>query len=259
MDDSMQRPGALYQQLAAEMRSSIASGELKPGTPLPSEAQLVDRYRVSRPTVRKAVSLLKAEGLIEVIHGKGSYVKAVPAPPLTIERTVTRKGKTFTTPQGIWEQITPPTVYRTRTTAVTGPPLGLPEDEELFACDRVLRHPKTGTRALHRTLIPFATADIAPSLAEAPDASPTDIYAALTAAGHKLTWTETVRARMPLADERSALELPDATPVVHLLAVTHGTDLQPLLLEELRTNGHQAQFAFRVTADSPRALHSVPD
>ncbi|MFH8751224.1 hypothetical protein ACH4GK_40765 [Streptomyces rimosus] len=64
---------------------------------------------------------------------------------------------------------------------------------------------------------------------------------------------------MSLADERSALELPDATPIAHLLAVTHGTDLKPLLLEELRTNGRQTQFAFRVTADSPRALHSVPD
>ena len=62
---------------------------------------------------------------------------------------------------------------------------------------------------------------------------------------------------MPQADERSALQLPDATPVIHTLRVTHGTDHQPLILEELRTNGSQAQLTYRITADSPRTLRAV--
>lgn len=89
----IRRPGALYQQVAAEIRSGIAAGEYRPGAPLPSEAQLIERYQVSRSTVRKAISALRAEGLIEVIHGKGSYVRALPALAVTIERTVTRSGK----------------------------------------------------------------------------------------------------------------------------------------------------------------------
>ncbi|MEU1804341.1 GntR family transcriptional regulator [Streptomyces sp. NPDC019937] len=247
----IQRPGALYQQVAAEIRSGIAAGEYEPGAPLPSEAQLIERYQVSRPTVRKAIAALRAEGLIEVIHGKGSYVRALPAPAVTIERTITRSGKTFHTGHHTWEQVEEPTIYRTTTTANTAPLLGLDEGEALFGVDRLLADPDTGTRALHCVLIPFATADQAEQLADAPDTEPEQIYAILTAAGHKLTWHETVSARMPLPDERSALDTPDATPILHTARVTYGTDDRPLLLEELRASADRAQLAYRITADTP--------
>jgi GntR family transcriptional regulator len=253
----IERPGPLYQQVAAAIRQGIAEGEFPPGTPLPSEAQLIERYEVSRPTVRNAIAALRSEGLIEVRHGKGSFVKGMPTPPLTIERTITRAGKTFTPGHTSWEQPHKPTVYRTETTSTTGPLLELREGEALFGVDRVLIDPATGARALHRVLIPFATAENVPSLADAPDTALEEIYAALTAGGHKLTWSETVRARMPQADERSALELPDATPVIHTMRVTHGTDHQPLILEELRASGSQAQLSYSITAESPRALRAV--
>ncbi|MFG2579943.1 GntR family transcriptional regulator [Streptomyces malaysiensis] len=253
----IQRPGALYQQVAAEIRSGIAAGEYKPGSPLPSETQLIERYKVSRPTVRKAIAALRAEGLIEVIHGKGSYVRALPAPAVTIERTITRTGKAFHTGHHAWEQAETPAIYRTTTTAITGPLLGLTEGEAVFGVDRLLTDPGTGTRALHTVLIPFATADKAEQLAEAPDTEPEQIYAILTAAGHKLTWHETVSARMPLPDERSTLDVPDATPILHTARITHGTDQRPLILEELRASAHRAQLGYRVTADSPRQLRAV--
>ncbi|MFC4608959.1 GntR family transcriptional regulator [Streptomyces maoxianensis] len=253
----IERPGPLYQQVAAAIRQGIEDGEFPPGGPLPSEAQLIERYEVSRPTVRNAIAALRSEGLIEVRHGKGSFVKGAPTPPLTIDRSITRTGKSYGPDATPWEQAQEPTVYRTATTDTTGPLLELSEGEALFGVDQVLIHEVTQTRALHRVLIPFATAQNVPTLAEAPDTALEEIYAALSAAGHKLTWSETVRARMPQADERSALELPDATPVIHTMRVTHGTDQQPLLLEELRASGSQAQLSYRVTADSPRALRAV--
>ncbi|WP_329019161.1 GntR family transcriptional regulator [Streptomyces sp. NBC_00690] len=251
----IERPGPLYQQVAAAIRQGIADGEFPPGGPLPSEAQLIQRYEVSRPTVRNAISALRSEGLIEVRHGKGSFVKGTPIPPLTIERTVARAGTVYTSGQAEWDQAHEPTVYRTQVTGSTGPLLGLGEGEALFGVDRVLVDPSTRTRALHRTLIPFATADKVPSLAENPGAPVEEIYTALTEAGHKLSWSETVRARMPQADERTALELPDATPVIHTLRVTYGTKGLPLILEELRASGSQAQLTYGVTADTARALH----
>ncbi|MEU3987162.1 GntR family transcriptional regulator [Streptomyces platensis] len=254
----IQRPGALYQQVAAEIRSGITAGEYKPGAPLPSESQLIDRYQVSRPTVRKAIAALRAEGLIEVIHGKGSYVRAVPAPAVTIERTITHSGKMFRTGHQTWHEVEAPTVYRTTTTVTTGPLLELPEGEALFAVDRLLSDRHTETRALHRVLIPFATAaNEAEQLGEAPDTEPEQIYAILTAAGHKLTWDETVSARMPLPDERATLQIPDATPIVHATRVTLGTDQRPLILEELRAGADRTQLAYRITADSPRTLRAV--
>ena len=168
----IERPGPLYQQVAAAIRQGIANGEFPPGAPLPSEAQLIERYEVSRPTVRNAIAALRSEGLIEVRHGKGSFVKGTPTPPLTIDRSITRTGKTFAPGHTSWEQAHEPTVYRTETTDTTGPLLELGEGEALFGVDRVLTDPGTGTRALHRVLIPFATAENTPPLLDAPDTAP---------------------------------------------------------------------------------------
>ena len=246
----IQRPGALYQQVAAAIREAILSGEFEPGAPLPSEAQLIERYQVSRPTVRNAVAALRAEGLIEVRHGKGSFVRSDGQPAVTIHRRVrhTRDGK-FVMPSGsVWDEAAKPTPFRSRTTKATGQLLALGEEEALFACDRLLTDPASGTRAMHRTLIPFEVAE-GTTLAEAPDTHPTSAYEILTQAGHTLWWSETVRARMPFPDERAALQLPDATPILHLARVTHGTDDRPLILEELRVGADRAEVAYRITAD----------
>ncbi|MBQ0848004.1 GntR family transcriptional regulator [Streptomyces sp. BH-SS-21] len=247
----IQRPGALYQQVAAAIREAILSGEFTPDSLLPSEAQLMARYQVSRPTVRNAVAALRAEGLIDVRHGKGSFVRSDSQPSLTIERRIshTRDGK-FALPDGsVWDEAEEPTPHRAHSTKATGPLLGLDTDEDLFVCDRLLTDPTSGTRAMHRTTTPLAVAADAPLLGEAPGPPPTTAYGILSQAGHKLWWSETVRARMPLPDERTTLRLPDATPILHLSRVTHGTDDRPLMLEEFRVGADRAELAYRITAD----------
>jgi GntR family transcriptional regulator len=63
-----------YQQIAAWIRGRIQSGELAPGQVLPSEKDLIDTFGVARTTVRRAIALLRAEGLAETIPQRGSYV-----------------------------------------------------------------------------------------------------------------------------------------------------------------------------------------
>ncbi|NGO42104.1 GntR family transcriptional regulator [Streptomyces ureilyticus] len=251
----IQRPGALYQQVAAAIREAILAGEFAPDSLLPSEAQLMARYGVSRPTVRNAIAALRAEGLIDVRHGKGSFVRADGQPALTIERRVSRTADgRFVMPNGdVWDEAEEPSTYRTRTTKATGRLLELGEEEALFGCDRLLVDSGTGTRAMHRTLIPFEVAEGVPLLAEEPCKRPAAIYWVLTQAGHKLWWSETVRAHMPLPDERTTLQLPDATPILHLARITHGTDDRPLILEELRVGADRAELAYRITADKQPA------
>ncbi|MFF6880197.1 GntR family transcriptional regulator [Streptomyces sp. NPDC012474] len=246
----IQRPGALYQQVAAAIREAILSGEFAPESLLPSEAQLMARYGVSRPTVRNAIAALRAEGLIDVRHGKGSFVRSDGQPTLTLERRINRAPNgQFVMPNGdAWDEAEEPSVYRTRTTKATGRLLNVGEEEELFGCDRLLADATTGTRAMHRTLIPFEVAETVPALAEAPGQRPTAVYEELTNAGHTLWWSESVRARMPLPDERATLQLPDATPILHLTRVTHGTDDRALILEELRIGADRAEAAYRITA-----------
>lgn len=63
-----------------DVKRRILDGELAPGAKLPSEAELIERYRVSRTVVREALQRLQASGLIETFQGRGSFVLNVPAP-----------------------------------------------------------------------------------------------------------------------------------------------------------------------------------
>ncbi|MFM1976845.1 MAG: hypothetical protein RL145_1691 [Pseudomonadota bacterium] len=64
----------LYMELQATLRSAIESGELKPRDAIPGERDLCAHYGISRITVRKAVGGLVDEGLLERMHGSGTYV-----------------------------------------------------------------------------------------------------------------------------------------------------------------------------------------
>ncbi|MGW3626939.1 GntR family transcriptional regulator [Streptomyces sp. NPDC000880] len=61
--------------IADDLRDQIASGRIKAGERLPSEAQLATRYAVSTPTLRSALAVLQGEGIVEKIHGKGNFVR----------------------------------------------------------------------------------------------------------------------------------------------------------------------------------------
>jgi len=65
----------VYQQIADQLRSAITSGVLEAGAQLPSEHELVAEHGVSRGTARQAIMLLRNEGLIDVVHGLGSFVR----------------------------------------------------------------------------------------------------------------------------------------------------------------------------------------
>jgi GntR family transcriptional regulator, transcriptional repressor for pyruvate dehydrogenase complex len=70
----------LAQRVVAGLKDKILAGDLPPGHKLPSEAELIDDYGVSRTVVREAVTRLRAEGLVETFHGRGSFVLAMPEP-----------------------------------------------------------------------------------------------------------------------------------------------------------------------------------
>jgi DNA-binding GntR family transcriptional regulator len=64
-----------YIQLASIIRAWIANGDLQPGEAVPSEASLTQRFGVARETARRAVALLRAEGLIVTTRAVGSFVR----------------------------------------------------------------------------------------------------------------------------------------------------------------------------------------
>lgn len=69
-----------YQQLADHLRRLVQDGGVRPGQRLPSEAALGQTYGLARETVRRAVRVLRTEGLVEYIRGYGVVVREQPAP-----------------------------------------------------------------------------------------------------------------------------------------------------------------------------------
>ena len=67
-----------YVQFADFLRKQIESGELAPGALLPSESALIQRYGISRPMARKAVAILRNEGLVTTEQGIGTKVRELP-------------------------------------------------------------------------------------------------------------------------------------------------------------------------------------
>jgi len=67
------------QSLVDTLRARIEDGVLAPGSVVPSEAELVAEFGVSRTVVREAMSRLQAAGLVETQRGRGSFVLARPS------------------------------------------------------------------------------------------------------------------------------------------------------------------------------------
>ncbi|KRQ16447.1 FadR/GntR family transcriptional regulator [Bradyrhizobium manausense] len=79
----------LYRQVADQLRSLIDSGEYAVGSRLPTERELAEQLKISRPTVREALIALEVEGRVRIRVGSGIYVTeaadAAPAPSAVIE------------------------------------------------------------------------------------------------------------------------------------------------------------------------------
>jgi GntR family transcriptional regulator len=65
-----------YIHIADDLRSKILDGALRGGDKLPTEAELMDDYGVSRIVVRQAVDVLRGEGLVTSQRGSGTFVRA---------------------------------------------------------------------------------------------------------------------------------------------------------------------------------------
>ena len=74
IDPSASEP--LFEQLAVQVRSAIARGELTAGTRLPSARELAGLLTVSLHTVLRAYQDLRDEGLLELRRGRGAVITA---------------------------------------------------------------------------------------------------------------------------------------------------------------------------------------
>ena len=64
----------MYIDIADDLRERIASGQLRPGDDVPTEAELAERWRTSRGPIRNALAARRAEGLVETPRGRPARV-----------------------------------------------------------------------------------------------------------------------------------------------------------------------------------------
>jgi DNA-binding GntR family transcriptional regulator len=63
-----------YKQIAAIIRARIESGQYPKGTRIPTESEMVETWEVARTTARRAIALLRDEGLVTTVPQRGTYV-----------------------------------------------------------------------------------------------------------------------------------------------------------------------------------------
>lgn len=68
----------IYHQIAEELRHNINQGTYQVGDKLPTESELSEYFAVNRHTLRRAIALLKNEGIIKVAQGRGTFVVSKP-------------------------------------------------------------------------------------------------------------------------------------------------------------------------------------
>jgi len=68
-------PRPPFLQLADELRTAIAEGELTAGERLPSTRDLAETYGIATMTVQSAVRVLRDEGLVVAHQGRGTFVQ----------------------------------------------------------------------------------------------------------------------------------------------------------------------------------------
>jgi DNA-binding FadR family transcriptional regulator len=70
----VRRPRGLVGEIVTSLAASIRAGQLKPGEKLPTEAEIMAQFDVSRTVVRESLSKLQASGLVKTRHGIGTFV-----------------------------------------------------------------------------------------------------------------------------------------------------------------------------------------
>jgi GntR family transcriptional regulator len=233
------RPDALYKQLANELREAIHQGEYMPGTLLPSENTLVERYGVSKPTVRLALSALRGEGLIKVVNGKGSFVRdaAATAPAVIVTRD----------PGDPWHGIQPagqPEHSRQEADPRLAALLGTEVHEPVFIQDQTAQDLATGRTVLTRRILPFTVAE-GTSLETEPYPERAQLLSILSGAYGELSAQLHTRAYLPHPDEATALNILEAAPVLETTWTTTAPDGRVLLAETETANAEGVHYAYR--------------
>jgi GntR family transcriptional regulator len=227
-----------YRDIAENLRDRVAAGEFGAGRLLPSEAELSDGYDASRVTVRRALELLRDEGLIDARQGLGWFIATDPLRQslgrlATIEAQLAESGRR--------------------------PERRVLEFEFTRADDEV-RAVLGGEQVLRVKRLnladdePFAVvtvwcpADLGNHLSRA-DVERSPFYELLSVPLGGAT--QTIAAAAAEADDARLLRVPLASPVLRCRRVTRDVDGRAVLLSEHVFPAHRTEFVVELAQSEP--------
>ncbi|MFF4732867.1 GntR family transcriptional regulator [Streptomyces mirabilis] len=225
------------QHIAAELKQAIERGDYGPGDRLPGENALAAQYDVASLTARRALRILRTEGLIETKKGAGARVISFhPIRRRGIQRLARGQwgsGKT------VWlaDDHRAPDVDKITVLEDVAPPQHVSEVLELAAgetvCVRSRRYVMEGRPVMvAKSYLPHSL--VAGSPITQADTGPGGIYARLADLGHApARFREEIRVRMPSAEEAAQLAIPTDRTVIKLARTAFDAEGRAVEINEM--------------------------
>jgi GntR family transcriptional regulator len=229
-----------YRAIADELRQRVESGELAAGALLPSESELSGAYDVSRVTVRKALDILRDEGLVDSRQGFGWFVATDP-----VRQSLGRLGT-------IEEQLAELGVGSERRVVGFRFTAAPPRVRQVLGVDTVLEV----RRVNHADGQPFARVtvwcreDVGARLSRA-DVENSPFYELVDVPIGGAV--QTIGAAAAGREDADLLAVPVGSPVLRCERVTRGVDGRALLVSEHVFPGHRTEFV----VDLPQVEPSI--
>ena len=253
------RPEPPSRIIAAELRDKITNGHYAPGDKLPSERVLAAQFKSARNTAREAIGILSSEGLVDVQHGRGAFVRS--APPLirmgAARYATSLRHTTGLSPfraeaaaQGREARVNVPSIRRISPPADVAARLRLDQDEKVVA--RV-NHYFIDDEPLQTgiTFIPWSMAG-GTVLASQAKTGRGSIYERMAELGHTMTRVrEEISARMPTPDETATLAIPPGVPVIELLHTGLDQDGQPFEVTRFVMRADRSGLDYNIPIEEP--------
>jgi GntR family transcriptional regulator len=227
-----------YRAIADEMRRRVESGDLAAGALLPSESELSAAYGVSRVTVRKALELLRDEGLIDSRQGFGWFVAADP-----VRQTLGRLGT-------IEAQLGELGVGSARRVVGFGFVAAPPRVRQVLGVDSVLevrRVNQADGQPFARVTV-WCREDVGAGLSRA-EVEATPFYELVGVAIGSATQTIGAAAAGP--EDAALLAVPVGSPVLRCERITRALDGNPVLVSEHVFPGHRTEFVVELSQVEP--------
>ena len=250
MADAQRTREPLYLRVYEQIATEIISGGLSQAGKLPPERVISERLGVSRATVRRALAGLEADGLIESVQGRGTFLRTpqLAEPPNALMSFTQLARERGTTAGAV---VVAATVRKASIDEADR--LRIAPGTDLFELRR-LRTMDEVPVAIDRSLVPLNAAPDLPQRDWATDS----LYEVLAESGHPPARADYEVEARPATNEQSAwLDLLEGAPVLFAQTISYTRDGRPIELGRIVYRGDRYRFRATLVAH-PTSMPLAP-